>query len=141
MPITFNQCRVDISRLTLLYNMYNTTVQPHVDILPVSCCHTLSSSMLPTAPPPLSPPCRLATLLLAAFLRLLLRGRVWVPRAAGPSGEEEGKEAACSMGFRGRVLKRAQRNSHFLSRVWMVIGHSSPHPPLGKGKFYCKTVF
>ena len=25
MPITFNQCRVDISRLTLLYNMYNTT--------------------------------------------------------------------------------------------------------------------
>jgi hypothetical protein len=47
----------------------------------------------------------------ATFLRLLLRGSVWEPgRLSGD--KEEGKDCACSAGFRGRVLKNMANPSH-----------------------------
>jgi hypothetical protein len=106
---------------TFLKNMYR------IGNIPVSCCHTRSSSMLPAAPTVSA--CRPVALPVtaAAFLRLLLRGSVWEPGRFSGDKEEGKGDCACSVGLRGRVLKKGQSFfsdtlSAFFSAKYLFIG-------------------
>ncbi len=90
----------------------------------MSCCHTLSSSMLFPTTPPFSPPWRPAAAVLdPAFFRLLLSGRVWEPgRFSGD--REEGKEWACSTGWRGSVLQKIRQTQFIFSAIYQKVKHT-----------------